>query len=83
MVFIKFSALRSFNETQEKNYHNIPCQNIILITGSLKLMEKNQVRQWLDCKNVRSRFFPEVYRFGFFHIFTIQIFPKIAKILKT
>lgn len=40
MVFIKFSALRSFNET-EKNYHNIPRQNIILI--SLKLMEKNQV----------------------------------------
>lgn len=36
MVFIKFSALRSFNET-EKNYHNIPRQNIILITGSLKV----------------------------------------------
>lgn len=47
MVFIKFSALRSFNET-EKNYHNIPRQNIILITGSLKLMEKNQVRQYFS-----------------------------------
>lgn len=45
MVFIKFSALRSFNET-EKNYHNIPRQNKILI--SLKLMEKNQVRQYFS-----------------------------------